>query len=66
MVLNEVQKSLALGLKDIRPPVIPGTNVIVNSEELLKYYVAVGAAINACGITGRGHAEFCDLAGIPD
>lgn len=71
-MLTPEQKAAARELFKIRPPVVPGTRVILDVDQKNDWYARVTARMQALGIitaTGgdpKAVKEFCDLAGVAD
>jgi hypothetical protein len=65
--LNKTQITTASKLRQDRPAVLPGTNVILDTAAREEWYSRVTAQMNATGATlPRQVHEFCDLAGVPN
>jgi hypothetical protein len=66
-MLTKNQTAAADALKASRPPVIPGTNAIINADACRGFYTRVNDAMKDLGIdTSQLVNEFCDRAGVPD
>lgn len=65
-ILTSEQRGAAHKLRRERPPVIPGSNVIVDSGQRSVWYDKVIETMKALGLKGRAIGAFCDVAGVPD
>lgn len=65
-MLNPRQARAAATLRNMRPAVIPGTNVIVSTAARETWYSKVCAAMARTGVTAKHTALFCDIAGVPN
>lgn len=66
-VLNSAQRAAAEQMRRERPPVIEGTNTIIDDEARLRWYNKVVDEMTARNVVGHQMvAEFCDISGAPD
>lgn len=67
MRLTKEEAARASKLFQERPPVLPGTRVILDDGQRAAWYARVTQEIKALKIQdSRAMSEFCDLAGVPD
>lgn len=69
--LSNEARALAHAIRNVRPAVIPGTNVILSDIERTAFYNMVNGAAATLwpahkAPDGRAASEFFDLCGIPD
>lgn len=66
-ILNQVQEKAAADLLALRPPVLPGSNVVPDPEARLAWYRTVTKVLEAVEVQGYDACQaFCDLAGVPN
>lgn len=66
-MLTKDQIEAAQALFNSRPPVIPGTRVVIKQSERNRWYQRITDAMAALGVHDADAVrEFCDLAGLPD
>lgn len=66
--LTNVQRQAAQRLRNSRPPVIAGTNVIFDPALRAQWYATVTATLLALKVTQNTNSVnlFCNIAGVPD
>lgn len=65
-VLTEAQKEAAAKLREMRPAVLDGTNIVLNDRDRADWYRNVSATMSNHGIYDDVRvAAFCDIAGVP-
>jgi hypothetical protein len=64
--LTAEQIAAAQGLLENRPPVLPGTRVILDDAARKQWYDNVTATMERLGLDQDDVNQFCDLAGVPD
>lgn len=64
--LSMEQRTRALELLAIRPPVVPGTRAIISQAEAKRWFDLVSFATRELKLQDNQVAAFCDLAGVPD
>lgn len=65
--LNEHQRKVAGILRLARGEVLPGTNVVIDEAQRMRWYQTVNEAADGLEFDSIGQVtEFMDLAGVPD
>jgi hypothetical protein len=65
-MLTEQQRKTARELRTERPPVLAGTNVILNGGARDRWYDKVIVTMRETSVASSDVWEFCDIAGVPD
>ncbi len=63
--LTRIQVKVAESLRYARPGVIPGTNVIPDTEARERWYEAVTHCMDVNKVPPDLVSAFCDIAGVP-
>ena len=65
--LTPLQRGAASHLFAIRPPVVPGTRVVLSNKMREHWYGEVTDTMHKQKVTSPEQVkEFCDLAGVPE
>lgn len=66
MALTQAQRIIAQQLRNVRPPVLYGTNAIIDDKQREKWYAAVSRALKQHDVRTMDRSAFCDIAGVPE
>lgn len=66
MALTKKQRRSARKLRQQRPTVIPGTNVVVDEAQRKAWFHRITAAMKTHNVIPSDAHAFCDIAGVPD
>lgn len=64
--LTDQQVDAARALRDARPEVLPGTNVIADTRSRFAWYASVTETMRVHGVSEELVPRFCGIAGVPD